>query len=587
MLAMLLTGTFAWANFNQSKTNEFSGSPDNGGTLHDDFCQPKKDVYIENWGGSVLFVRIRLDEYMELGDGAGLKGAQDATTGTWTANPANHATSLMPGASINDKRTWQPHIPDGSPNICTSEADFHGYWTWGMGGSKLYLPAPTAGRQDPAYVDSNTNAVDPANPNARMTLDATVLTMAQWIAMGSPIGPYWVIDADGWAYWAQPLQPDTATGLLLNSVTLLHTPEESYYYAINVIAQMATKDGDGDYTDFFNNSDPDHTATNDGEGLLNKIVDGAASVKFNSGTPASVKVGETVSSPSVIVGPAGAAQSPLTWTSGNPSLATVDSNGVVTGVKAGGPVIITVTAPNGAKSGYSIVVTQNGSTEVPATGVSINGGDKALDIGETYTPGCTAEPSDSTDTPLWSSGDASVATVDPNTGKITAVGEGTALITVTAGGKSDSITVTVSKPTDPELPLSGGPGAVYEPEVNGSTDTTNFALWLDCADRNHFDKAQILKNGYIKLKDVLAPSITDYTGFSVTANDASMDGTVAIGQDNTGDMAIIYTYYPPVEAWNAAVPGYPTVSTSLTLTKAGYSPTAINVNLRYDGSLVG
>ena len=66
--------------------------------------------------------------------------------------------------------------------------------------------------------------------------------MAQWLDEGSTIGDYWVIDSDGWAYWAAPLQPGDATGLLLNRVTQITSPQYDYFYGINVVAQMATKD---------------------------------------------------------------------------------------------------------------------------------------------------------------------------------------------------------------------------------------------------------------------------------------------------------------------------------------------------------
>ena len=296
VFAILITGTFAWINVFQSKTNEFSGeySPP-GGTLHDDFCNPNKHVYIENWGGIPLIVRIRLDEFMEIGEGAGLKGPID-NNGSWTGtnNPNNFAQSLIAGANINDKTTWKPHIPHDAndPTVCKpGNPGFHDYWGWQMGGQKYYKMAPFNQRESLAYVDTNNNEYFGTGGDIKQTLNATVLTMQAWISMGSPLGEYWVIDTDGWAYWADYLMPGTATGLLLKKVTLENDPEESYYYAINVLAQMATKNKSGstdngtygNYEDFFNNFDEDHTATNEGKGLLDKIVNGDGSGGSNSG----------------------------------------------------------------------------------------------------------------------------------------------------------------------------------------------------------------------------------------------------------------------------------------------------------------
>ena len=281
IIALLAVGTFAWMNTMQNMINEFAGNPNNGGTLHDDFDEPNKDVYVENWGNSNLYIRIKLDEYMEIGKGAGLKGTEN-NDGTWTANPDNKAVSEISGANIDDKTTWRTHIPAGSVEVCDSEPNFHNYWEWSMGGWKYYMPAPVDKRADLVddkwvnnnYVDQNNGIFNGSTEGVRKTLDSTgkVVTMQQWIQMGSPVGPYWVIDVDGWAYWASPLLPGEATGLLLDAVNLVNTPSDSYYYAINVMVQMATKDGDESYKDFGNNSDSDHTWTNDGRDLLDKIV---------------------------------------------------------------------------------------------------------------------------------------------------------------------------------------------------------------------------------------------------------------------------------------------------------------------------
>ena len=304
VLAILITGTFAWINIAQSMTNEWEGGGKPGGTTHDDFCKPKKDVYIENWGTVPLFVRIRLDEYMEIGEGAALKGDYD-NNGLWlgTHNADNKSVSLMSNANIDEKDTWQPHIPvTGDVTTCDpSDPGFHDYWKWSMGGWKYYEKAPSPAKETiPGYVHQNTNDYNGTGPNIGKTLNATVLTMAQWIALGEPVGEYWVIDVDGWAYWAAPLMPGQATGLLLNKVELINDPEDSYYYAINVLAQMATKSKGsdpndpnyGNYEDFYNEFDDDHTATQDGKDLLDKIVNitgggsgsGSGGINSNGGT---------------------------------------------------------------------------------------------------------------------------------------------------------------------------------------------------------------------------------------------------------------------------------------------------------------
>ena len=77
-------------------------------------------------------------------------------------------------------------------------------------------------------MDEGESAVNPDNittqnetHTAKTTLNATVMTMQEWIDAGAKPGPYWVYDTDGWAYWAEAIEPDTSTGLLLDGLTQL------------------------------------------------------------------------------------------------------------------------------------------------------------------------------------------------------------------------------------------------------------------------------------------------------------------------------------------------------------------------------
>ena len=66
-------------------------------------------MYVENFmteaeGGVPIYARVRLDEYMELGAGAGLKTGDNGFD-------SKAATSLVGGANIDDVTTWKTHIP--------------------------------------------------------------------------------------------------------------------------------------------------------------------------------------------------------------------------------------------------------------------------------------------------------------------------------------------------------------------------------------------------------------------------------------------------------------------------------------------
>jgi hypothetical protein len=296
MVGLLATGTFAWVNLGQSAINQFMGTGQNpGGTLHDDFDGFNKDVYVENWGTTPFFVRIKLNEYMEIGQGAGLK-SKSSNNGLPVPNPDNHAIPLLAGALLDQPKTWQSHKPSaiGNPDQCSSQADFHKYWQWSMGGQKYYYPAPKSKRstlvgnieESNDYVDqSSPENIKPGSVNAdgvaaKLTPNCVVITMAHWKSLNKPIGNYWVIDTDGWAYWASELKPQEATGLLLDKVLAKEYPRDSYYYAINVIAQMATKEGkhdDGSPNNYANFADKDNGGwTQDGKDLMDTLASKAS-----------------------------------------------------------------------------------------------------------------------------------------------------------------------------------------------------------------------------------------------------------------------------------------------------------------------
>lgn len=83
---------------------------------------------------------------------------------------------------------------------------------------------------------------------------------------------------------------------------------------------------------------------------------------------------------------------------------------------------------------------------IPATGIKLNKNTTTLYVGNTETLSAEVEPIDSSDDVIWKSDNTKVATVDAG-GKVTAIAEGTATVTATAGDKSASCVVKVEKPT--------------------------------------------------------------------------------------------------------------------------------------------
>lgn len=137
----------------------------------------------------------------------------------------------------------------------------------------------------------------------------------------------------------------------------------------------------------------------------------------------------------------------ITYKSNNTSVATVDSNGYVTGVGEGSTTI-TVTATVGTqKATANVNVTVQDIVE--ATSLSFTQDSIDIEVGGRYNaePLVTLTPSNASRIFLFESENPSIATVDEDTGEITGIAEGTATINAVAmyGSGDDSLTVNVTK----------------------------------------------------------------------------------------------------------------------------------------------
>ena len=126
-----------------------------------------------------------------------------------------------------------------------------------------------------------------------------------------------------------------------------------------------------------------------------------------------------------LIDPFDALDQTVIWTSSNPSVASVDQDGLVT-AKAIGVAIITVTTHDGGFTAECwIQVVQ------PVTGITLNKTAITLSVGDEETLIATVLPGNAgIKDVIWESEDELIATVDAN-GKVTAVAEGETTITVT------------------------------------------------------------------------------------------------------------------------------------------------------------
>ncbi|MDE6195562.1 MAG: hypothetical protein K2F55_01695, partial [Erysipelotrichaceae bacterium] len=303
-VALLATGTFAWQSISQKAINQFEEEITPGARLHDDFNGlQNKDIYVENYGSLQedvpIYARIQLKEYMEIGIDAGNFGKQDRDV---TVVGATEDKKI----EYNDVTTWHTH--EYKPTTLL-DLEFRKYWDWELGNDKdtdekYFMPTfnknnqslvsdingtlegsdgdKTQGTPYDDYVEyaqgqSKTGQeeyYDSKNPDVPTQVEAThttkkiedkakVVSMQEWIALGKPIGEYWVYDNDGWAYYAKAIDAGKASGLLLNKVNAKKRPEEKYHYSIQAIGEFATA---GDWSGF-------ESITPEGKDLLDTIAD--------------------------------------------------------------------------------------------------------------------------------------------------------------------------------------------------------------------------------------------------------------------------------------------------------------------------
>ena len=648
MCAITVSGTMAWKDYKQHKSNQLKGLQGlYEARLVEDFVEVpdwkvsdgaiKKEIRVANLGQASagygnVYVRLQLKEYMEIGDVKYIetekrymvaRGQQSYEVeagrnftfadGHFIVFPTEpDAKRVFPNNSVAQLKDivtgdegWFIQTKDGDVNgqmgkyVVTeirlgnaqkvlagpdraANTNHHGTVTKDAQGNITGYDIKS-GECDylPHGWRSATDATKPIDQYIQWLLNTgAITTLTAWKATGSPAVAKWILDDsndEGWAYWGQALPPQQATANLLNQVALIKQPDGSFYYVIHVEMQAASLD------EFFKaggngwNTDVEDSYRNNGP-----------SVQFNGPTPTEVKEGESVPSPGVTVLPAGSDSTGLIWASSRPDLATVNGNGVVTGVKASDdPVTITVTAKNGGRAYYTIYVKPGTPVTVPAMGVSINGGNRTISIGDEETLAITKTPPTTTDTVSWASSDSTKVTVD-NDGKIKGIAAGSATITVTLqpSGKTANITVTVTPAAPQNFPLRNGEGPY---QMQGSTNPDNNYSIVYNIDAMDFDNpTQRKKDGTIKLKDILNTQVygTDFTGLSVSSADQAVASKVNIGTDKDGDAAIVFKYYGTKAQWEAARPALPTnIQVTLVLSKAGYANATIKVNLTFIGSL--
>jgi hypothetical protein len=145
------------------------------------------------------------------------------------------------------------------------------------------------------------------------------------------------------------------------------------------------------------------------------------------------------------------AVSEWTWTSDTPSVASVSSSGLVTGITVGsGPVWIAATSPNGVSNGLPVTVTPavpgDGQAGPIVSSVTVRAARSTVAVNSDLRLGVVARDARGNRIPVanwdWQTSDPNIAVV--NDGVVTGKNPGPPVwISATAGGESDGLFVTV------------------------------------------------------------------------------------------------------------------------------------------------
>lgn len=269
------------------------------------------------------------------------------------------------------------------------------------------------------------------------------------------------------------------------------------------------------------------TAKSVGEANITATVDGktatctitvepikVTNVSITSPASTTIKYGDTLNL-EAIVKPETATNKNVTWSSSDTTVATVNQKGHVVAQNKEGTATITVTTEDGGKTAKCTITVKAPEVVISVTSVELNLKTLDMKIGESSNLSATVKPANATNKNVdWTSSNNSVATVDES-GNVTAVREGTAVITVeTVDGKTTATcTVTVTK-----VPVS--------------------SITLDKT------KAELEEDDTLTLTATIAPSDASYKTVTWTSDNksvATVDGNGNVTARTVGNAKITAT----------------------------------------------
>ena len=237
-------------------------------------------------------------------------------------------------------------------------------------------------------------------------------------------------------------------------------------------------------------------------------------------TPSSeqLEISQTVKlSATVVPNPSnGSISQNVTWGSGNTAVATVGNDGTVTAVAPGTATITATSDVDPTKSGTcNITVKTPASSNIPVSSISVSPSSSSLDVGKTQQLTATVLPANAAEKGVrWVSANTRIATVDADTGLVTAVSEGDTMITALAkdaSGKFGTCSITVT------VPPADVSAITLIPEADTVSPGASITIKAQVTPENAADKTLTWESSNPKLS-IVANSNTQSATLNVPAN---------------------------------------------------------------------
>lgn len=302
------------------------------------------------------------------------------------------------------------------------------------------------------------------------------------------------------------------------------------------------------------------------------------SISLNK-TACQIKVGESEWLIATIA-PNTATDKGIVWTSSNKTVATVSANGIVTALAEG---TTTITASSHSNPEVKATATVQVVNNVKVESIYLNIEEFTIEVGYSRTLTVGFVPANADNTGIsWISDNTTIARVDPVTGKIIGVSEGTAVITATSNDNPDakvSVTVHVIDRNVKSITLNyteyelwPGESVKLEAVVSPDNAKSKNVVWST----DNANVATVSSNGTVK---AVAPGIVTITAKSNVNSKVSATATITVLGLAT-DISLNYSSYALAKGESVQLVAYvsPDVASQQPITWSSSNEGIITVN---------